>query len=320
MGVFSGSSKSSGGDGSSEDSGDESNSSGGGGLRTKRQCAAAAALASAADAEEAGGGDRQRRHLARWRRRALCCLRPAASQAKDTPGTGAVAKPGWLRLQWLKLRLMKVRRKGSRLWLLCTVLGMPRGQQLSRPAPIALAAALLYLDANEVLHLARGKAVFRSAMRIELDAEARRRQFKKSDYQELALHYKDKIVQVHVMAEYARLALGKVRAAMEFIEDYFSMDRSGFVRRYFAGRADVTTTVVDAARRPAWVERAWARIAEEVASGRQAFVVAPRIKTTEFGKGVVELAEELSAGPLAGVRVGVPGWHGFRRATAANML
>ena len=42
-----------------------------------------------------------------------------------------------------------------------------------------------------------------------------------------------------------------------------------------------------------------------MASGRQAFVVAPRIKTTEFGKGVVELAEELSAGPLAGVRVGV---------------
>ena len=72
-----------------------------------------------------------------------------------------------------------------------------------------------------------------------------------------------------------------------------------------AGRADVTTTVVDSGRRPAWVERAWARIAEEVASGRQAFVVAPRIKTTEFGKGVVELAEELSAGPLAGVRVGV---------------
>ncbi|KAL4421658.1 hypothetical protein ABPG77_001199 [Micractinium sp. CCAP 211/92] len=109
MGVFSGSSKSSGGDGSSEGSGDESNSSGGGGLRTKRQSAAAAALASAADAEEAGGGDRQRRHLARWRRRALCCLRPAASEAKATPspGTGAVAKPGWLRLQWLKLRLMK---------------------------------------------------------------------------------------------------------------------------------------------------------------------------------------------------------------------
>jgi len=104
---------------------------------------------------------------------------------------------------------------------------------------IALAASLIYLDTNEVLHLSRGKAVFRSAMSIALNAEAKRRQFKKSDYAELNLHYKDKIVQVHVMAEYARLALGKVRVAMEFIEDYFSMDRNEFVRRYFAGRKDV---------------------------------------------------------------------------------
>ena len=104
---------------------------------------------------------------------------------------------------------------------------------------VALAASLIYLDTNEVLHLARGKAVFRAAMNIELNAEARRRQFKKSDYAELALHYKDKIIQVHVMAEYARLALGKIQAAMSFIVDYFSLDRDEFVRRYFAGRKDV---------------------------------------------------------------------------------
>lgn len=104
---------------------------------------------------------------------------------------------------------------------------------------VALAAALIYLDSNEVLHLARGKAVFRAAMSIQLNAEARRRQFKKSDYAELALHYKDKIIQVHVMAEYARLALGKIQAAMAFIVDYFGMDRHEFVRCYFAGRQDI---------------------------------------------------------------------------------
>jgi ATP-dependent DNA helicase RecQ len=104
---------------------------------------------------------------------------------------------------------------------------------------VALAAALLYLDTNEVLHLSRGKAVFRAAMSIQLNAEARRRQFKKSDYAELALHYQDKIIQVHVMAEYARLALRKIQAAMAFIIDYFSQDRDEFVRHYFAGRKDV---------------------------------------------------------------------------------
>lgn len=103
----------------------------------------------------------------------------------------------------------------------------------------ALAAALLYLDTNEVLHLSRGKAIFRSAMSIALNAEARRRQFKKSDYAELALHYQDKIIQVHVMAEYAKLALGKISAAMSFILDYFSLDRKDFVSRYFSGRKEV---------------------------------------------------------------------------------
>ncbi len=104
---------------------------------------------------------------------------------------------------------------------------------------LALAAALIYLDTNEVLHLARGKAVFRAAMNIQLNTEARRRQFKKSDYAELALHYEDKIIQVHVMAEYARLAVGKIQAAMAFIVDYFGMERDAFVRRYFSGRQDI---------------------------------------------------------------------------------
>ncbi|NMG42507.1 RecQ family ATP-dependent DNA helicase [Aromatoleum toluvorans] len=131
---------------------------------------------------------------------------------------------------------------------------------------VALSAALLYLDANEVLHLARGKAVFRSAMSIELNAEARRRQFKKSDYAELALHYKDKIVQVHVMAEYAKLAVRKIQAAMAFIVDYFSLDRAEFVRRYFAGRKDVLEM--------ATTEAAHRRILTDLANPEQQAIVA----------------------------------------------
>ena len=131
---------------------------------------------------------------------------------------------------------------------------------------VALSAALLYLDANEVLHLARGKAVFRSAMNIELNAEARRRQFKKSDYTELALHYKDKTVQVHVMAEYAKLAIRKVQAAMAFIVDYFSLDRADFVRRYFAGRKDVLEM--------ATTEAAHRRILTALANPEQQAIVA----------------------------------------------
>jgi ATP-dependent DNA helicase RecG len=72
-----------------------------------------------------------------------------------------------------------------------------------------------------------------------------------------------------------------------------------------AGRQPIGTVVVDASLRPAWVERAWQRVAEEVAQGRQAFVVVPRINTSDDGVGVVDLATRLSDGPLAHVRVGV---------------
>lgn len=130
----------------------------------------------------------------------------------------------------------------------------------------ALAAALLYLDANEVLHLARGKAVFRSAMRIELNPHARLRRFNERDYRELALHYKDKIIQVHVMAEYAKLAARKIQAAMGFIVDYFSLDRAEFVRRYFAGRKDVLEM--------ATTEAAHRRILTELANPEQQAIVA----------------------------------------------
>jgi len=72
-----------------------------------------------------------------------------------------------------------------------------------------------------------------------------------------------------------------------------------------AGRADVSTVLVDARAHPSWVDRAWERIREEVAAGRQAFVVAPRINTSKDGIGVTDLAEMLRDGPLAGLRVGV---------------
>ncbi|MDR2450657.1 MAG: RecQ family ATP-dependent DNA helicase [Candidatus Accumulibacter sp.] len=132
----------------------------------------------------------------------------------------------------------------------------------------ALSSALLYLDANEVLHLARGKAVFRAAMTIRLDEQARRR-FGKSDYAELALHYQDKIVQVHVMAEYANAVLRKLKAAMRFIDDYFSLDRAAFIKTYFSGREDILTMAA--------TEAAHRRILVALANPeQQAIVAAPR--------------------------------------------
>jgi ATP-dependent DNA helicase RecG len=76
-----------------------------------------------------------------------------------------------------------------------------------------------------------------------------------------------------------------------------------------AGRGDVQSTVVPVQAQPAWLDRAWQRIREEVGQGRQAYVVCPRIgdePPPEEGPelfAVEELAPELAQGALQGLRV-----------------
>jgi len=90
-----------------------------------------------------------------------------------------------------------------------------------------------------------------------------------------------------------------------------------------AGRQGVQTSVVPARERPAWWDRAWLRVREEVARGHQAYVVCPRIgdgdaSTDEADavvvddetpqsplRGVLATAAELADGALAGLRIAV---------------
>ncbi len=81
------------------------------------------------------------------------------------------------------------------------------------------------------------------------------------------------------------------------------------------GRQEVQTSLVETIAHPAWVQRAWQRIREEVEQGHQAFVVCPRIDPHDKDEladpdarpsaTVVDLAEELRNGPLQGLRIEV---------------
>lgn len=92
-----------------------------------------------------------------------------------------------------------------------------------------------------------------------------------------------------------------------------------------AGRSPIATHVVPAKDKPHFLARAWERVREEVENGHQAYVVCPRIGDDEDGpKGakaakqqaeddpekrpplaVLEIAEQIAAGPLKGLRVEV---------------
>jgi ATP-dependent DNA helicase RecG len=91
------------------------------------------------------------------------------------------------------------------------------------------------------------------------------------------------------------------------------------------GRSPIATTVVPVGEKPSWLDRVWQRITEEIAAGRQAYVVCPRIGGQEAagedasdggggGTGdeggrqplaVLELAPQLQEGPLAPLRLGI---------------
>lgn len=99
------------------------------------------------------------------------------------------------------------------------------------------------------------------------------------------------------------------------------------------GRSPIATSVVPARSHPRWVERAWARITEEVSAGRQAYVVCSRIgededtppprrakkssrrSASDEGEdenenapttaAALDVFEALRSGPLSGVRVGL---------------
>jgi ATP-dependent DNA helicase RecG len=64
-----------------------------------------------------------------------------------------------------------------------------------------------------------------------------------------------------------------------------------------AGRQGIETFVVPLAEKPGWVNRVWERLAEELALGRQAFVVAPAIDPADPG---VELDDDLGTGSTSG--------------------
>ncbi|MFH7321728.1 ATP-dependent DNA helicase RecG [Aeromicrobium sp. JJY06] len=93
------------------------------------------------------------------------------------------------------------------------------------------------------------------------------------------------------------------------------------LRELPAGRQPIQSNVVPVAEQPGWLERAWQRVHEEVGRGRQAYVVVSRIGEATADDdvepppdddaeekrptvGLVELAEALEQGPLAGLRLG----------------
>jgi ATP-dependent DNA helicase RecQ len=103
----------------------------------------------------------------------------------------------------------------------------------------ALERALMYLHEQRVIILQQGLAVFRAAMTIRLQPEAKGEKYKASDYQPLEHYYQERILQVHVMSEFARRGLARIQEALSLVLAYFSLRKDEFIRRYLNTRPEL---------------------------------------------------------------------------------
>ena len=98
--------------------------------------------------------------------------------------------------------------------------------------------ALLYLSKIGAMRLEGGFMVLYNAMEIKRIADKKAR-YKNDDYSLLNAFYKQRIRQIHIVGEYAKLMVKDYDKAMEFVRDYFHMDFEKFIAKYFEGERRV---------------------------------------------------------------------------------
>lgn len=107
--------------------------------------------------------------------------------------------------------------------------------------------ALLYLSKNSLMKLDGGFLVIYNTMQLTRTAE-RRARYGKEQYRLLDEFYKQRIQQIHIVGEYARMMVSDYNAALQFVSDYFQMDFRKFISKYFKGerKAEISNNITPA--------------------------------------------------------------------------
>ncbi len=93
--------------------------------------------------------------------------------------------------------------------------------------------ALLYLQHLGAIELSEGFLVFYNPMKIEKIEKNSLKQYTQSDYEDLGGFYQHKTAQIHIVGEYAKRYIRQETEALEFVQDYFTLDYDDFIKKYF---------------------------------------------------------------------------------------
>lgn len=95
--------------------------------------------------------------------------------------------------------------------------------------------ALLYLTKIDAMRIDGGFFVSYNSMRLERLEMDNKIRYKADDYAQMNDFYRMRMQQIHIVGEYANMMMRDMPAAMRYVSDYFTMEYSRFINKYFKG-------------------------------------------------------------------------------------
>ncbi len=95
--------------------------------------------------------------------------------------------------------------------------------------------SLFYLSRIEAIKIEGGFLVTYNKLAIDRIEQNPRVRYKEQDYQKLSQYYDHRIQQIHIVGEYAKKMVDDYAGALRFVDDYFQLNFSSFLKKYFPG-------------------------------------------------------------------------------------
>lgn len=101
--------------------------------------------------------------------------------------------------------------------------------------PADVEDALFYLSRIDAIKIEGGFLVVYNKLTIERLEQDNKRRYKTEDYKKLHQFYENKMQQIHIVGEYAKKMIRDYKKALQFVDDYFQLNYTSFLNRYFKG-------------------------------------------------------------------------------------
>ena len=95
--------------------------------------------------------------------------------------------------------------------------------------------SLFYLSRIEAIKIEGGFLVVYNKLTIDRLEQNNLVKYKVNDYQKLNQYYENKVQQIHIVGEYAKKMINDYKDALIFVDDYFRLNYSSFLNKYFPG-------------------------------------------------------------------------------------